>query len=221
MSSINSRQKKTGQMTETTAKAVRLRVTAHDRETDSLTPANEERRGRRANKAKPDRLTSYNQVGSLESSRKSQLLTTVCVLLFLLGLVELSPWGLNLGGVTLGGLHMPFLSLASLLGIVLAYLLYRRRRVSCQFCGRRVESVVRPLVIKNELLARPGLVIDGTLYSLVGRLPKRRRWMKLHQMSRVCHQCRIYETRHFKRYEALSEQELRKLQSELDKQIFS
>lgn len=173
-------------------------------------------------------LDSYNRVTRLESKKSARALLLLCAFLLVMGLAEFSPWPMDLGAWSLslgpiGEITLPWLSVLVLILLLISIIAYNRRQKICQYCGRRLEIVQRPLVLKNELLARPGLVIDGTFYTLMGytlmgRVAIRRRWMKLHQLSQACHYCRVYETRHFKTYEPLTPGEEERLHVELDKQ---
>jgi|GEM_PF-1409409 len=169
---------------------------------------------------KPDfqYLDSYNRESSLESPRARWLYWLANGLLLTLGAIELSPWPLGLGSLQVLQWSIPLVPFGVAMLLIVYRLSYRQRVKNCRHCGRELQLVMRPVTLRNELLTRPGIVQDGVFYSLVGYLPMRRKWMKLRQQSQACHHCRLYENRHFKSYEPLTDDEEQKLKSALDKQ---
>lgn len=159
------------------------------------------------------KLETYNRVKSLESSLIRKLLALSYSLLLLVGTAAIA-------SLFIPAIAIPYAPLLILIVFVLGMILYRfgsRLTQYCRFCGGKIDLVKRPFLLSAKYLAMKGYKEDGHFYTRCrwGNNPFRQRWVKLSNLSKACHHCRLMEERYNTVYQQPSALEVVKIQAKI------
>ena len=152
-----------------------------------------------------DNLETYNRVPSLESPLLKNLLLSsywLLIVIALYGFISLAflaqPWSSSL-----------LISIGALSAYVLLYGYDLQRSRTCQFCKGALSTIIRPFILSPKFLAMTGQKEGDYFYTyrIWGKVPFKKRWLKISQQSLACHHCRLSEIKQQECHQAVSDTE--------------
>lgn len=159
---------------------------------------------------KPDsyNLDTYNRVKVLQAPLFNRRIVIIALLLIAVAAVTCL---LIIDPAWQQSLITAIITLA-MLGAIYRYC--RRRGQLCLHCGNSLSYIVRPLLLTPRYLSMQGHKQGDSFYSRCrwGKNPFQQRWAKITNRSLACHHCRLTEEKQTAHHEAVSPEELARLQ---------
>jgi hypothetical protein len=152
-----------------------------------------------------DNLETYNRVPSLESPLlKSALLFGYWLL------IGATFYGvIGLAFITPAWPHSLIIASGALIAYSLLYYYDNRRTKTCQFCKGPLSTIVRPFILSSKFLTMTGQKHGDYFftYRAWGKLPFKKRWLKISHQSYACHHCRLSEVKQHEYHQPVSDDE--------------